>query len=228
MLLQLSQVLNPDEIRQARSTLAKAPWGDGRITAGSQSALAKNNEQLPEECAESQRVRAMVLSGLQRHQTFFSAALPKHISPPLFNRYGGAANSFGSHVDSAVRYLSHGGGRIRTDISCTLFLADPDEYDGGELVIEDTYGEQRVKFAAGDVVMYPGTSVHCVSPVTSGYRMGAYFWVQSMIRGDEQRRLLFEMDKQLMSLRSRLGETDPAIIGLTGGYHNLLRMWLDV
>jgi PKHD-type hydroxylase len=228
MLLQLSQVLNPDEVRQACSTLANAPWGDGRITAGSQSAHAKNNEQLPEECAESQSVQAMVLRGLQRHQTFFSAALPKHISPPLFNRYGGAANSFGNHVDGAVRYLSNGAGRIRTDISCTLFLADPDEYDGGELVIDDTYGEQRVKFAAGDVVMYPGASVHRVLPVTRGYRIGAYFWVQSMIRSDEQRRLLFEMDKQLMSLRTRLGETDPAIIGLTGGYHNLLRMWLDV
>jgi PKHD-type hydroxylase len=228
MLLQLSQVLTPDEVRQARDTLATAPWGDGRITAGSQSAQAKNNTQLPEECAESQSVQAMVLRGLQRHERFFSAALPKHISPPLFNRYGGMANSFGNHVDGAVRYLSNGTGRVRTDISCTLFLANPDEYDGGELVIDDTYGEQRVKFAAGDVVMYPGTSVHRVLPVTRGYRIGAYFWVQSMVRSDEQRRLLFDMDRHLMSLRTRIGETDPAVIGLTGTYHNLLRAWLDI
>ncbi len=228
MLLQLRNVLAPDEIRRAREILGAAPWGDGRLTAGEQSAQAKNNEQLPEECRESQEVQQLVLRGLQRHQVFFSAALPKHISPPLFNRYGGAANSFDNHVDGAVRYLRNGAGRVRTDISCTLFLAGPDEYDGGELVIEDTYGEQRVKFPAGDVVLYPGTSVHRVLPVTRGYRIGAYFWVQSMVRSDEQRRLLFDMDRHLMSLRTRHGETDPAVIGLTGTYHNLLRIWLDV
>ncbi|MGE0114017.1 MAG: Fe2+-dependent dioxygenase [Steroidobacteraceae bacterium] len=228
MLLQIRQVLAPDEVRRAREILAKAPWGDGRITAGEQSAQAKNNEQLPEECRESQEIQAMVLRGLQSHQTFFAAALPKHISPPLLNRYGGTTNSFGNHVDAAVRYLRNAAGRVRTDISCTLFLADPDEYDGGELVIEDTYGEQRVKFPAGDIVMYPGTSVHRVLPVTRGYRVGAYFWIQSMVRSDEQRRLLFDMDNHLVSLRSRFGENDPAIIGLTGTYHNLLRTWLDV
>lgn len=228
MLLHLRNVLAPDELRRAREVLAEAPWGDGRLTAGEQSARSKNNEQLPEECQASQTVQAMVLKGLQRHQIFFSAALPKQISPPLFNRYGGEANSFGNHVDGAVRYLRNGAGRVRTDISCTLFLATPEEYDGGELIVEDTFGEQRVKLPAGDMVLYPGTSVHRVLPVTRGYRVGAYFWIQSMVRSDEQRRLLFDMDTHLMDLRTRFGETDPAIIGLTSTYHNLLRAWLDV
>lgn len=159
---------------------------------------------------------------------FFSAALPKQISPPLFNRYGGSANSFGNHVDSAVRFLRDGSGRVRTDISCTLFLAGPEEYDGGELVIEDTYGEQRVKLPAGDMVLYPGTSVHRALPVTRGHRTASYFWIQSMVRSDEQRRLLFDMDTHLRHLRSTYGEADPGVIGLTSTCHNLLRMWLDV
>ena len=228
MLLHIKQVLTPEELRRAREILAEAPWGDGRITAGVQSAQAKNNEQLPEACDATQAVQQLLLRGLERHQIFFSAALPKQISPPLFNRYGGTSNSFGNHVDSAVRYLRNGAGRVRTDISCTLFLADPADYDGGELVIEDTYGEQRVKLAAGDMVLYPGTSVHRVLPVTRGYRVASYFWIQSMVRSDEQRRLLFDMDNHLRHLRSTYGETDPGVIGLTSTYHNLLRMWLDV
>ena len=228
MLLHIKQVLTPEELRRAREILAEAPWGDGRITAGVQSAQAKNNEQLPEACDATQAVQQLLLRGLERHQIFFSAALPKQISPPLFNRYGGTSNSFGNHVDSAVRYLRNGAGRVRTDISGTLFLADPADYDGGELVIEDTYGEQRVKLAAGDMVLYPGTSVHRVLPVTRGYRVASYFWIQSMVRSDEQRRLLFDMDNHLRHLRSTYGETDPGVIGLTSTYHNLLRMWLDV
>ena len=227
MLLHIKQVLTPEELRRAREILAEAPWGDGRITAGVQSAQAKNNEQLPEACDATQAVQQLLLRGLERHQIFFSAALPKQISPPLFNRYGGTSNSFGNHVDSAVRYLRNGAGRVRTDISCTLFLADPADYDGGELVIEDTFGEQRVKLAAGDMVLYPGTSVHRVLPVTRGYRVASYFWIQSMVRSDEQRRLLFDMDSHLMRLRASSGETDPAVIGLTGTYHNLLRLWAD-
>ncbi|NCT84508.1 MAG: Fe2+-dependent dioxygenase [Comamonadaceae bacterium] len=227
MLLHVPQVLTPDELRQARVILAQAPWGDGRMTAGSQSAVAKNNQQLPETCEATLQLQALVLPALQRHPLFFSAALPKAISPPLFNRYGGAANSFGNHVDSAVRYLRDGQGRVRTDVSCTLFLADPDEYEGGELTMEDTFGQQRVKLPAGDLILYPGHSVHRVEPVTRGQRLASYFWVQSMVRSAEQRRLLFDMDTHLMSLRSRLGEGDPAVIGLTGTYHNLLRMWLD-
>ena len=228
MLLHVQGVLTADEVRHARGVLERAPWGDGRRTAGEQSAQAKNNEQLAEGCAESQALQGLVLGGLQRHSMFFSAALPKQVSPPLFNRYGGQANSFGNHVDSAVRYLRDGAGRVRTDISCTLFLSRPEDYDGGELVIEDTYGTQRVKLPAGDAVLYPGTSVHRVEPVTRGQRIGCYFWVQSMVRSDEQRRLLFDMDLHLMRLRSTVGETDPAVVGLTGTYHNLLRLWADV
>ncbi|NUT15564.1 MAG: Fe2+-dependent dioxygenase [Cupriavidus sp.] len=228
MLLRVQGVLTPQEVKEANAILAKAPWEDGRLTAGSQSAQAKNNEQLREDCDETRGVQQLLLRGLERHQTFFSAALPKQISPPLFNRYGGAANAFGNHVDSAVRYLRNGAGRVRTDVSCTLFLSDPSDYEGGELVIEDTYGEHRIKFAAGDLVLYPGTSVHRVEPVTRGARVASYFWIQSMVRSDEQRRLLFDMDNHLRHLRSRFGETDPGVIGLTSTYHNLLRMWLDV
>ena len=228
MLLHIREILTPDEVRQAREILGQAPWEDGRLTAGEQSAKAKNNEQLREDCEETRAVQQLLLRGLERHQLFFSAALPKQISPPLFNRYGGTANSFGNHVDSAVRFLRDGTGRVRTDISCTLFLAEPDEYDGGELVIEDTFGTQRVKLAAGDMVLYPGTSVHRVQPVTRGLRIASYFWIQSMVRSDEQRRLLFDMDNHLRHLRSQYGETDPGVIGLTSTYHNLLRMWLDV
>jgi PKHD-type hydroxylase len=230
MLLHVREVLTPDEVRQARAVLADAPWGDGRLTAGTQSAQAKRNEQLPEDCDATRAVQQLLLRGLERHQTFFSAALPKQVSPPLFNRYGGEADRFGNHVDSAVRYLRGGAGRVRTDVSCTLFLSDPDEYDGGELMVEDTFGEHRVKLPAGDLVLYPGTSVHRVEPVTRGWRVGSYFWIQSMVRSDEQRRLLFDMDNHLRRLRSaaQLGEADPSVIGLTSTYHNLLRMWLDV
>ncbi len=228
MLLHVREVLTRDEVAQARKILAGAPWEDGRLTAGEQSARAKNNEQLREDCDETRAVQQLLLRGLERHQVFFSAALPKQISPPLFNRYGGPANSFGNHVDSAVRFLRNGAGRVRTDVSCTVFLCDPDEYDGGELIVEDTFGEQRVKLPAGDMVLYPGTSVHRVLPVTRGQRVGSYFWIQSMIRSDEQRRLLFDMDNHLRHLRSTIGETDAGVIGLTSTYHNLLRMWLDV
>ena len=227
MLLHLPQVLTPDELRQARQILGQAPWGDGRMTAGEQSAQAKNNQQLPETCEATLQLQPLVLQALQRHALFFSAALPRQISPPLFNRYGGEANSFGNHVDSAVRYLRDGRGRVRTDISCTLFLADPDDYDGGELMVEDTFGQHRVKLPAGDLLLYPGHSVHRVEPVTRGHRLASYFWIQSMVRSDEQRRLLYDMDTHLMSLRSRMGESDAAVIGLTGSYHNLLRMWVD-
>jgi len=228
MLLHIREVLTPAELREARTILDKAPWGDGRVTAGVQSAQAKNNEQLPQDGAETRALQQIVLGGLNRHATFFSAALPKRVFPPLFNRYGGAANAFGNHVDNAVRFVpgAHGQ-RVRTDISCTLFLAEPDEYGGGELVIEDTYGAQRVKLAAGDMVLYPGTSVHRVEPVTRGFRLASFFWIESMVRSDEQRRLLFDMDAHLMRLRSTVGETEPGVIGLTGTYHNLLRMWAD-
>lgn len=229
MLLHVKEVLNADELREARAILARATWGDGCVTAGVQSAQAKNNEQLSQDGADTQALQRLVLGGLNRHAVFFSAALPKRVFPPLFNRYSGSANAFGSHVDNAVRFVPGGQGeRVRTDVSCTLFLADPDEYDGGELAIADTYGAPRIKLPAGDMVLYPGTSVHCVEPVTRGARLASFFWLESMVRSDEARRLLFEMDTHLMRLRTSVGETDPAVIGLTGTYHNLLRMWADV
>jgi PKHD-type hydroxylase len=169
------------------------------------------------------------VAALNRHAIFFSAALPERVFPPLFNRYAGAANAFGNHVDNAVRFVPGGRGeRVRTDISCTLFLADPDAYDGGELVVEDTYGVQRVELLAGDAVLYPGTSVHRVEPVTRGARVASFFWIESMVRSDEQRRLLHDMDVHLMRLRETVGETDPAVIGLIGMYHNLLGQWAAV
>ena len=229
MLLHVKEVLNADELREARAILARASWGDGRVTAGVQSAQMKNNEQLPQDSAAAKALQQLVHGGLNRHAVFFSAALPKRVFPPLFNRYGGAANSFGNHVDNAVRFIPGGQSeRVRTDVSCTLFLAGPDEYDGGELVVEDTFGSQRIKLPAGDMVLYPGTSVHRVEPVTRGFRLASFFWLESMVRSDEARRLLFEMDTHLMQLRASVGEADPAVIGLTGTYHNLLRMWADV
>lgn len=229
MLLHIRQVLTRDELRSARAILDRAAWGDGRVTAGAQSALAKKNEQLDQEGEAAKSLRPIVMQGLNRNADFFSAALPKRVFPPLFNRYGGAANAFGNHVDNAVRFLPGTvGERVRTDISCTLFLAEPDEYDGGELVIEDTFGPQRVKLPAGDMVLYPGTSVHRVDPVTRGHRVASFFWVESMVRSDEQRRLLYEMDRHLMHLRGTVGEADPGVIGLTGTYHNLLRAWADM
>lgn len=229
MLLHVRQVLTAEELREARAILAQAPWADGRVTAGVQSAQAKNNEQLPQDGDAARALQQIVLRGLNRHAIFFSAALPRRVFPPLFNRYAGSSNAFGNHVDNAVRYLPGGNAeRVRTDISCTLFLAEPHEYDGGELVVEDTFGEQRVKLPAGDMVLYPGTSVHRVEPVTRGARVASFFWLESMVRSDEQRRLLFDMDSHLMRLRAAVGEADPAVIGLTGTYHNLLRMWADV
>ena len=227
MLLHINDLLTPEEVHRARAILAVAPWHDGRATSGEQAALVKNNEQLPEGCEETRLLQELVLRGLERHEVFFSASLPRQVSPPLFNRYGGTANTFGNHVDSAVRFLRNGAGRVRTDISCTLFLSDPDEYDGGDLVVEDTYGDKRVKLPAGDLVLYPGTSVHRVEPVTRGHRLACFFWIQSMVRSDEQRRLLFDMDTHLRRLRSGAGDADAAVVGLTGTYHNLLRMWVD-
>lgn len=229
MLLHIRQVLTRDELRAARELLERASWADGRVTAGLQSAQAKNNEQLDQDGDAAQALRPIVLQALNRNLDFFSAALPKRVFPPLFNRYGGSANAFGNHVDNAVRFLPGTvGERVRTDLSCTLFLAEPDEYDGGELVIEDTFGPQRVKLPAGDMVLYPGTSVHRVDPVTRGHRVASFFWVESMVRSDEQRRLLYDMDRHLMHLRGTIGETDPGVIGLTGTYHNLLRAWADM
>jgi len=226
MLLNIPELITQDEVRHARELLKTAPWTDGRASAGVQARQVKNNEQLPHDCDAAKQIRAMVLRGLDRHAIFFSAALPKRVSTPRINRYGGEANTYGNHVDNAIRFAPDTGLRVRTDISCTVFLADPDEYEGGELVVQDTFGEQRVKLRAGDMVLYPGTSVHKVEPVTRGYRLACFFWIESMVRSDEQRRLLYELDMNLLQLRKEHGE-GPSTTALTGTYHNLLRMWAD-
>jgi len=207
-----------------RAILSQAQWADGRITAGSQSVQAKNNLQLPDDAPAAVQACAIVMEALKRSALFFTAALPKTIYPPLFNRYGGTANAFGNHVDNAVRTIAASGERVRTDLSATLFLSAPEEYEGGELVIEDTFGTQAVKLAAGDMILYPSSSVHRVEPVTRGARLASFFWIQSLVREAERRRLLFEMDMAILALRTDLGEIAPAV-SLAACYHNLLRMW---
>ena len=231
MLLHLTQVLNADEVAQARQWLSdEAPWRDGRSSAGVQAATQKNNAQLAQGSEASGQLQALVLQALQRDPLFFSAALPKRILPPLFNRYGGDSNFYGPHVDGAVLRMPGAGPQdkvwLRSDISCTVFLSDPADYDGGELLVQDTYGNRGVKLAAGDAVLYPGTSVHQVTPVTRGVRLASFFWIESMVRSDEQRRILFDLDMNLLKLRAQLGET-PETTALTGVYHNLLRQWAE-
>ena len=227
MLLHLKQLLTPDEVRTAQALLGDdAPWVDGRSSAGAQAVTQKNNQQLAQDSAASRQLQALVLAALQRDPLFFSATLPRKIFNPLFNRYSGAANFYGAHVDGAVLHSSASGEWVRSDISCTLFLADPDTYEGGELTIHDSYGEQRVKLPAGDAVIYPGTSVHRVAPVTRGARIASFFWIESMVRHDEQRRLLFDLDMNLLKLRQQHGES-PETTALTGVYHNLLRQWAN-
>ena len=227
MLLHIPDVLTADQVAQFRARLDTAPWGDGRVTAGHQSSKAKDNAQLPEDSAEARELGAQVLDALARNSTFFSAALPKRIYPPLFNRYAGG-QSFGFHVDNAVRYDRSRGGAdpIRTDLSATLFLSAPEEYDGGELIIEDTYGTQQVKLPAGHLVLYPGTSLHRVTPVTRGARVASFFWIQSLLREDAQRRLMFDLDVSIRTLARDMPE-HPSLVQLTGVYHNLLRRWAE-
>ncbi len=216
-----------EDVARCRALLDAAQWSDGRITAGSQSAQVKRNLQLPDSAPASVAARAIVLANLDRHPLFFAAALPKRIFPPLFNRYAGDANAFGNHIDNAVRTVHATGQRVRTDLSATLFLADPAEYDGGELVIEDTFGPRSVKLPAGDLVLYPATSVHRVEPVTRGARVASFFWIESMVRDDGERRLLHDLDMAILGLREAYGEI-PAAVALTGTYHNLLRRWAEV
>ncbi len=233
MLLHVPQVLTPQALDRVRTLLADADWIDGRATAGPQAAHVKCNEQLASSSERAAQLGALVLQALEGHALFLTAALPKKVFNPLFNRYaaprqdGQTGGHYGNHTDGAVMHSHRTGQRVRSDVSCTLFLADPADYDGGELVIEDTYGSQRVKLPAGDMVLYPSTSIHRVEPVTRGARVASFFWVESMVRSDEQRRLLYDMDQSLMSLRTRVGETDPAVVHLAGTYHNLLRMWAD-
>ena len=227
MLTLVPGVLAGDPLARVRAIVDSGPWTDGNATSGTQSALAKRNEQLPEDSAAAQEAGRLVLDALGASPLFVAAALPLKVFPPLFNRYAGG-QAFGTHVDSAVRIRRGSDFRIRSDLSATLFLADPAEYDGGGLVIEGQFGEQRVKAAAGDLVVYPASSLHRVAPVTRGSRLASFFWIQSMVRDDGARRLLFELDGGVQDAAARLGQDDPAIIRLTGVYHNLLRRWADV
>lgn len=225
MLLTLPNLLDASELAQARALLASAPWADGRIGAGSQAVQAKNNEQLPADCEEARAIGALVLRALDRSPEFLAAVLPRKVFPPRINRYAGATNAYGKHVDGAIRF-AEGGARVRTDISCTVFLSDPHDYDGGELTVYEAGSTRQFKLPAGHAVLYSASHVHEVMPVTRGARLAAFFWVESMVRGDPQRRLLHEFDLALTSLRESAGESE-ATIALVGTYHNLLRMWAD-
>lgn len=223
MIVTIDPLLTADELATAMSLLAEASWSDGRITAGAQAALAKNNRQLSEEEPHLPALRRLVMQALSRSAVFFAAALPLKILPPFFNRYAGEANAYGAHVDGAMRQAPDGS-YVRTDLSATLFLSDPDSYDGGELQIDDTFGTHAIKLPAGSMVLYPSSSVHRVTPVTRGERIASFMFMQSMVRDAGQRRLLYEMDMALLQLRETVGETD-AVVKLTGTYHNLLRQW---
>lgn len=225
MLLRIPGVLNQQALAEVQALMHVAEWVDGKVTAGTQSAQVKQNLQIPETSPHAEKARDIVLRGLSRNALFFSAALPKKIYPPLFNQYRNGMD-FGAHIDNAVRTHALTGRHVRTDVSCTLFLAEPETYQGGELVIEDTYGQHEVKLPAGDMVLYPGTSLHQVRPVTKGSRIACFFWLESMVRLDVQRTLLFDMDAAIATLREQVGDTQ-AVVQLTGNYHNLIRMWAD-
>jgi PKHD-type hydroxylase len=226
MLLQVPEVLTAEEVSRARELLDAAEWIDGRVTAGHQSARAKANEQVPEQHPAARAVGETIVAALARNPLFRAAALPLHVYPPLFNRYTGG-QLFGSHVDNAVRRVSGTAHQLRTDVSATLFLSDAGDYDGGELVVEDTYGVQSVKLGAGSMVLYPATSLHHVRPVTRGTRVASFFWIQSMVRDDGQRTLLFDLDLAIQRLAGEAPD-HPSVLQLTGVYHNLLRRWADV
>ncbi|VUD41865.1 PKHD-type hydroxylase [Thalassocella blandensis] len=223
MLVKIPAVLDKTQVERARGIMEAAQWTDGNVTAGYQSSKNKNNLQLPENSQEAQTLGNQVLEALANNNAFMSAALPLKIFPPLFNCYQNG-HSFGVHVDNAIRRVPGTPVKVRTDISMTLFFSEPDEYDGGELVIEDTYGSHSVKLAAGDMVLYPSTSLHRVLPVTRGRRLASFFWLQSMVSSDEKRALLYDLDMSIQSLRAKVNDS-PEIIQLTGVYHNLLRQW---
>jgi len=220
----IRQVLDADAVRDMRVRLDAAPWTDGNATSGHQSALAKHNSQLAEGSAEAKAMGELILDALGRSPLFIAAALPLKVYPPLFNRYG-SGDGFGDHVDSAIRIRSGSDFRIRSDLSATLFLADPDEYDGGELIAE---GQAPIKLPAGDMIVYPASSVHRVTPVTRGTRLASFFWIQSMVRDATAREMLFDLDRSIQELSASAGADAPALIRLTGLYHNLLRRWAEL
>jgi PKHD-type hydroxylase len=226
MLLQVPDVLSPEQVARCREMLDAAEWIDGKATAGRQSAQAKHNMQLSEGSDSARAVGDAILAALEANALFVSAALPQKVFPPLFNRYSGG-QSFGTHVDNAIRQVAGTPHRVRTDLSATLFFSGPDEYDGGELIIEDTYGVQSVKLPAGHMILYPSTSLHHVTPVTRGARIASFFWIQSMIRDDSARTILFDLDTAIQRIAAE-SPTSPVAVQLTGVYHNLLRRWAEV
>jgi PKHD-type hydroxylase len=227
MLVTIEDVLTKDELAHARHLLGQSQWVSGQVTAGSQAAQVKNNLQLPENAAALPALRQLVLDALHRTPVFFAAALPLKILPPFFNRYSGANNTYGFHTDNAMRMASDWPGTyVRSDISATLFLSEPEEYDGGVLTIDDTFGKHGVKLKAGSLVVYPSSSIHGVTPVGRGERVSCFMFIQSMVRDPGQRQLLYEMDMALLKLRQEVGETEP-VVKLTGTYHNLLRRWAE-
>ncbi|MCU1729459.1 Fe2+-dependent dioxygenase [Pseudomonas sp. 7P_10.2_Bac1] len=226
MLIEIASVFSPAEVNEMRTRLLAEPWVDGKVTAGQRSARDKFNRQLDEDSGLGLELGQRILTRLSDNALFMSAALPKRIYPPLFNRYSGG-EAFGFHIDNAIRGIKGIRERVRTDLSATLFLADPDTYDGGELVIRDTFGERSVKLPAGHLVLYPGTSVHKVNPVTRGERVAAFFWIESLVREDSQRSLLLDMDVAIQRLNAQQAD-DESLLQLSGVYHNLLRRWSDV
>jgi PKHD-type hydroxylase len=227
MMLQIPEVLTPDQVVQCRMILDSAPWVDGNTTSGFQAALAKTNQQLPQDGEAARTVGAIIRRALESNPLFISAALPRTILSPMFNRYG-EGMGFGRHIDNAVRRDPVTGQSLRTDLSATLFLSDPETYDGGELVVDDLYGSHAVKLRAGDLILYPASSLHQVTPVTRGVRMASFFWVQSLVREDVRRSLLLDMDMAIQRLSLGVGPDDPSILSLTGTYHNLLRQWAEI
>ena len=228
MLLRLPGLLTPDQVARCRKSLAAAAWTDGRATAGAQSGLAKHNQQLPDDAPEAKALGELILAALAANAAFMSAALPLKVFPPLFNRYG-PGMGFGDHIDNAVRASPVTGARYRTDLSCTVFMSGPDDYDGGELVIEGGgLTPARVKLPAGDAILYPATTVHRVEPVMRGERWAAVFWVQSMVADGGRRALLHDLDRAIAAARADLGDAHAAAVSLVGVYHNLVRMWCEV
>jgi len=226
MLLTIPDLLSAEQVHHCRSLLDAADWVDGRATAGFQGSLVKHNQQLAEDAPAALALGDLIVAALERHPLFISAVLPLHVYPPLFNRYQGG-QQFGEHIDNALRLVPGSRHKIRTDVSATLFLSEPDEYDGGELLIEDTYGMHSVKLPAGHLIVYPAASLHRVSAVTRGARLASFFWVQSMIRDDTQRTLLFDLDGAIQRLHQDHADAR-ALLQLTGSYHNLLRMWSEL
>lgn len=226
-MLKIDNVLSADQRRECRDLLAQGPWVDGNETSGHQSRLSKRNEQIAQGSETAQRAGQIVMAALGQAPLFVAAALPRKVYMPMFNRYG-EGETFGNHVDSAIRQVRGSDERVRTDLSCTLFLSEPEEYDGGELVVEDLFGEHRVKLPAGSLVLYPSSSLHRVEPVMRGARLACVFWLQSMVRDNQEREHLFRLDSTIQKLSGDRGPQDEAVVELTSLYHNLLRRWADV